>query len=307
MSKISDNYQIIKTIGKGAFGTVYLTRSADGSYYASKVEQSKDCSRIIDEYKIYRLLNKRGFKANHGLPQIYSLIQTPKFNIMVMELLGPSLDSLHVKYDKKFSLETVLLLGINIITLLEKLHNAGFIHRDIKPNNFLVGYGKNCNKLYLTDFGLSKLYIKDNKHIEYNCKRSLIGTLRYASLNMHNGIEPSRRDDLESVGYMLIYLLKGILPWQGLKKKKNDDPVELIGNVKFSTSIDKLCNGLHNNFKKYITLCRNMKFDETPNYDLLRDCFNEIAEELQITLQYQWITSKSKKYDSDYTEDSSEY
>lgn len=293
-SKISDNYQIIKSIGQGAFGTVYLTRSADGNYYASKVEQRKEHSRVIDEYKIYRLLNKRGFKASHGLPNIYSLIQTPKFNMMVMELLGPSLDSLFNKSGKQFSIETVLLLGINIITLLERLHKAGFIHRDIKPNNFLVGYDINYDKLYLTDFGLSKPYIKDGKHIAYNTKRSLIGTLRYASVNMHMGIEPSRRDDLESVGYMLIYFLKGVLPWQGLKKKKGDDQVELIGNVKISTSLDKLCDGLHKNFKKYISICRNLKFDETPDYDTLRDCLNEIAEDLSITLKYQWVKIQEK-------------
>jgi serine/threonine protein kinase len=302
-----DNYQIIKSIGKGAFGTVYLTRTPDGNYYASKVEKRKDHSRVIDEYKIYKLLNKRGFRSSHGLPHIYSLIQTPKFNMMVMELLGPSLDTLFNKYNKCLSLETVLLLGINIVTLLERLHKAGFIHRDIKPNNFLIGYDSDCDKLYLTDFGLSKLYIKDGKHIAYNTKRSLIGTLRYASVNMHMGIEPSRRDDLESAGYMLIYFLKGSLPWQGLKRKKGEDQVELVGNVKISTSLDKLCDGLHKNFKKYISICRNLKFEETPNYDLLRDCFNEIAEDFDITLRYQWLKEKSMKHNNEIDSDSYTY
>lgn len=288
-SKVGDSYKIIRSIGKGAFGTVYLTYGNDGNYYASKVELRKESSRLIDEYKIYRLLNKRGFKWGQGLPYIYSLIQTPKFNMMVMELLGPSLESLFTKCKRKLSLETVLLLAINIITLLEKLHNAGFIHRDIKPANFLVGHGKNCDKLYLTDFGLSKQYIKNGRHIEYNTKRNLIGTLRYASVNMHMGIEPSRRDDLESLGYMLIYFLKGSLPWQGLKKKRGENQVETVGNVKLCTSIDKLCEGLHSNFKKYIKICRSLKFEECPNYDLLRDCFNEIADELKITLRYEWI------------------
>jgi serine/threonine protein kinase len=297
--KIGDNYKIIKSIGKGAFGTVYLTYANDGNYYASKVELRQESSRLIDEYKIYRLLNKRGFKSGQGLPYIYSLIQTPKFNMMVMELLGPSLENLFIKYNKGFTIETVLLLAINIITLLEKLHNAGFIHRDIKPANFLIGYKKNCDKLFLTDFGLSKQYIKNGKHIDYNTKRNLIGTLRYASVNMHMGIEPSRRDDLESVGYMLIYLLKGILPWQGLKKKRGENQAELIGNVKLSTSLDKLCEGLHSNFKKYIKMCRNLKFEERPNYDLLRDCFNEIAEELKISLRYQWVSKSSIEYEDD--------
>jgi len=298
--KVGDNYKIVRSIGKGAFGTVYLTHANDGNYYASKVELRQESSRLIDEYKIYRLLNKRGFKSGQGLPYIYSLIQTPKFNMMVMELLGSSLESLFTKSNKRFSLETVLLLAINIITLLERLHNAGFIHRDIKPANFLVGHGKNCDKLYLTDFGLSKQYIKNGKHIEYNTKRNLIGTLRYASVNMHMGIEQSRRDDLESVGYMLIYFLKGGLPWQGLKKKRGDDQVELIGNVKLCTSIDKLCEGLHENFKKYIRICRNLKFEERPDYDLLRDCFTEIAEELRIPLRYQWVPTSMRDMDNDF-------
>lgn len=300
--KIGDNYKIIRSIGKGAFGTVYLTHANDGNYYASKVELRQDSSRLLDEYKIYRLLNKRGFKSGQGLPYIYSLIQTPKFNMMVMELLGSSLENLFVKSDRKFNIETVLLLGINIITLLEKLHNTGFIHRDIKPANFLVGHGKNCDKVYLTDFGLSKQYIKNGRHIDYNTKKNLIGTLRYSSINMHMGFEPSRRDDLESVGYMLIYFIKGSLPWQGLKKKKNDDQAELIGNVKLCTSIDKLCDGLHDNFKKYIKLCRILKFEERPDYDQLRDCFNEIAEEIRTPLRYQWITTKNNPNVDPYDE-----
>lgn len=304
--KVGDNFSIIKMIGKGSFGSVFLTRAKDGNYYASKVELRSESSRLIEEYKIYRSLNKRGFKV--GLPHIYNLVQTPKFNMMMMELLGPSLDSLLNKYNKKFTLETVLSLGINIVTLLERLHNSGFIHRDIKPNNFLIGYGKKCDRIYMTDLGLSKQYVRNGKHIDYTTNRSLIGTLRYASLNMHMGIEPSRRDDLESVGYMLIYCLKGTLPWQGLKKKHGENQVELIGNTKLVTSVDKLCEGLHENFKKYIQLCRNLKFEEKPNYDALRDCFNEIANELRITPKFQWISDNQyKNFENETTSGSENY
>ena len=300
-SKISDRFHIIKPIGKGSFGTVYLTH-ADDKYYASKVESRKDSCKLIDEFKIYRSLNKRGFTS--GLPAIRELIQTPGFNMMVMELLGPSLDYYFRQYDNKFTLNTVLLLGIQMVTLLERLHNAGYIHRDIKPQNFLVGYGKRCNKLYVTDFGLSKCYMsKDGDHMPYNTKRSVIGTIRYASTNMHMRIEPCRRDDLESVGYVLIYFLKGSLPWQGLKKKHGDDASELIGNVKLCTSLDKLCEGLHGNFKKYIKICRNLKFEEDPDYDLLRSCFYEIADELGYSLKYQWVDDPNIDHEYSYDSD----
>jgi len=288
---LKDSYTIIKCIGKGSFGTVYLTQDKNDNNYAAKVEQKQESSRLLDEHKIYRILYKRGMKQ--GIPKIYSLIQTPTFNILIMELLGPSLDTLFTQYKKKFDMGTVLLLGINFVTLLENLHKTGFIHRDIKPNNFLVGYENNNDKIYLTDFGLSRNYIKNGKHIEFNTKKNLIGTLRYASINMHMGIEPSRRDDLESVGYMLIYFLKGSLPWQGIKNKSTTEHIELIGDMKASTNLDKLCSNIPKQFKEYIKLCRDLKFEEEPDYGKLRRCFTEVAEENKVELKLQWINDKS--------------
>jgi len=274
---LKDSYKILKCIGKGSFGTVYLTRDINDNEYAAKVEEKKESSRLIDEHDIYRKLYKRGMKS--GTPKIVSLIQTPGFNILIMELLGPSLDTMFTKYNKKFDISTVALLGLEIVKLLESLHKTGYIHRDIKPNNFLIGY-KNSSDIYLTDFGLSKCYIKNKKHIPFNSHKNLIGTLRYASTNMHMGIEPSRRDDLESVGYMLVYFLKGSLPWQGLKHKSDTDHVEQIGNVKVATNLDKLCSDLPHQFKDYIKMCRSLKFEEEPNYDKLKNCFQEVIKKL---------------------------
>lgn len=284
--KLSDSFRIIKLIGQGSFGSVYLTYDNDNNKFASKVEARDKSSRLIDEYYIYKSLCGRG--VNSGIPKIYNFIKTPKYYILVMELLGKSLDSIFNNCNRQFNIGSCLLLGIDIITLLECIHEAGYIHRDIKPNNFLVGKKDNINKIYLTDFGLSKKYINKGKHIEYNSKKKLIGTLRYASINMHMGIEPSRRDDLESVGYMLVYFLKGRLPWQGLKKRSNISSVEMIGNVKLCTNLDKLCQNLPHCFKKYIQYCRDLKFNEKPDYDYLRKLFIDTANNNNVKLEFEW-------------------
>lgn len=287
VNKVDDNYHICRILGKGAFGSVYLTKDKEGKYYASKVETRSKSDRLISEYKIYVNLHRKGF--NTGLPKIYSLIQTPKFNIMVMELLGSCLDKLFEKYDKRFKLSTVLKLGIDMLFTLETMHNAGFIHRDIKPANFLIGHGSNSHKLYITDLGLAKMFMKDGVHQQYSSKKSLVGTLRYVSINTHNGIEQSRRDDLESLGYMLVYFLKGRLPWQGLKKKSGEDQGEIISNVKLCTGLDKLCSNIPDSFKKFIKICRNLKYEETPDYSKLRGLFRETAKLLNIEPEYEWV------------------
>lgn len=288
MEVLKDSYNIIKCIGKGTFGTVYLTEDKNGNKYASKVEQKRESSRLLFEYKIYRTLFKDKKDENIGVPRIISLIQTPTYNILVMELLGKSLDALYNRYNKKFELNTVATLGIDIITLLEHIHKYGFIHRDIKPNNFLIGVNNNRNRVYLTDFGLSRKYNKNGKHIEFCAKKSLIGTLRYASINMHMGIEPSRRDDMESVGYMLVYFLKGTLPWQGLKYDTESGHIEKIGTIKMTTNLNKLCENIPYNFGEYIKLCRELKFEEAPNYDALRECFMKVMTDNKFEMKYQW-------------------
>ena len=279
---LSDNYTIIKKIGSGSFGEVYLAQHKDGGYVAAKIEDKNKSPRVYNEYKIYKYLHKKGFKI--GLPQVYDFIETTEFNIMCMELLGSSLDDMFNECNKKFTIPTVLTIGLQLITLLETLHDCSFIHRDIKPNNFLLDV-ENKNQLYIMDFGLSKKYINQGKHMRFRSDRSLIGTARYASINMHMGIEPSRRDDLESVGYMLIYFLLGRLPWQGLKKKKGRTNLELIGEVKMCTNIAQLCTGLPSCFHEYLYYCRNLKFDETPNYEYLRHLFFSTNSNLQL----EWI------------------
>lgn len=287
---LSNDYVIIEQIGSGSFGEVYLAQYKKGNYVAAKVEDRKRNPRIINEYKIYKYLHSKEFKT--GLPKIYDFIQTKDYNIMIMQLMGPSLEDLFNKYDRKFKLNTVLLIGIQIIDLLERLHKTNYIHRDIKPNNFLVERGKNACQIFMMDFGLSKKYIENGSHIKFRDKRSLIGTARYASINMHMGIEPTRRDDLESVGYMLIYFLKGSLPWQGVKKQRHGNHLEIIGETKMCTSLDTLCKNLPSCFIEYLKYCRKLKFDETPDYNYMKNLFLNTSEKMNIDLEFQWCYNK---------------
>lgn len=284
---LSDNYVIVRKIGSGSFGEVYVGQDKNGAEVAAKVEERTKTPRIINEYRIYQYLQKCGFTI--GLPKIYEFIQTSDYNIMFMQLLGPSLDDLLTKYNKKFSLPTVMLLADQTISLLNNLHNTKFLHRDIKPNNFLIGKD-DPGQVYIMDFGLSKKYISNGSHIKFRDNRSLIGTARYASINMHMGFEPSRRDDLESLGYMFVYFLKGSLPWQGLKKRGNaQNSLEAIGEVKMSTSLDTLCTDIPECFKKYIQYCRKLKFDEVPDYKYLKGLFQTTCLQMKIIPKYEWI------------------
>ena len=285
---VSNEYEIIKQLGSGSFGEVYLTRIiSNGLLVASKIEEkegNKKNSKIIDEYKIYKKLELKGLKK--GIPKIYTIYETPKFHVLVMELLGKNLDALFTEHDKKFSLGSVLKIGYDIINLIEKVHNCGFIHRDIKPNNFMFGHGDKSKELFILDFGLSKRFLKNKKHIEYKTNKSLVGTARYTSINIHLGIEPSRRDDLESIGYMLIYFLKGELPWQGLKKQKGVDHLELISEAKLSTSIKKLCENIPEQFHEYINYTRKLSFEERPDYDYLRNLLINCSKQMKVNLSY---------------------
>jgi serine/threonine protein kinase len=136
------------------------------------------------------------------------------------------------------------------------------------------------------DFGLSKKWYNKGNHIEYKDGRSMIGTTRYASTNIHMGIEPSRRDDIESIGYMLVYLIKGRLPWQGLMKKTKDNPIDKIGDKKININLKKLCDGIPKCFYEFIRYAKKLEFDEKPDYEYLINIIKKSAEEENIQIKY---------------------
>ena len=189
---------------------------------------------------------------------------------MSMELLGNSLDDIFNKNGKKFPIQFVLYVGLRMIDIIETVHNAGYLHRDIKPGNFLIR--PQTKEVCGIDFGLSKKYIDNNgDHISLRTGKSLVGTARYASVNIHLGFEPSRRDDIESIGYVLLYFAIGRLPWQGLKGGGKKASLKLIGNRKITTSINILCDGYPPCLKEIVNYAKELAFDEEPNYEYLRE------------------------------------
>ncbi|CAD6251058.1 unnamed protein product [Miscanthus lutarioriparius] len=220
-------------------------------------------------------------------------------NILVIDLLGPSLEDLFVYCGRRFSLKTVLMLADQMITRIEFMHSKGYLHRDIKPDNFLMGLGRKANQVYVIDFGLAKRYRDSttNRHIPYRENKNLTGTARYASRNTHLGIEQSRRDDLESIGYVLLYFLRGSLPWQGLKAATKKQKYDKISEKKLSTPIEALCKSHPVEFASYFDYCHSLTFDQRPDYSFLRRIFRELfdREGYQFDYVYDWTLLKCKQ------------
>ena len=213
-----------------------------------------------------------------------------------MELLGPSLEKLFQKLDRKFSLKTACMLGIQMIDRIEYIHSRKILHRDIKPDNFVIGRGKYSHIVYILDFGLSKKYwsSRQNKHIQFCTNKKLTGTARYASINALSGCEQGRRDDLESIGYIIMYFIRGSLPWQGLKVNNKEDRYKKICDKKKATSARELCSGYPKELESFISYTRNLEFTEVPDYEYLRKLLKSVIthEHKTIDFFYDWCKVK---------------
>lgn len=202
------------------------------------------------------------------------------YHVMVMDLLGPSLEDLFQACKRKFSLKTVLLIAIQMVKLIQKVHEERIIHRDIKPDNFLIGCTESTkDNVYIIDFGLAKCYRNsEGEHIPYRDGKNLTGTARYASIATHLGKEQSRRDDLETIGHVLLYFLRGSLPWQGLPGRSKNEKYYNIKKKKMETSLDELCKGHPNEFKEYMEYCRQLDFKDDPDYKYLIRLFENVMQ-----------------------------
>lgn len=277
IGKVINKYEIIKYIGSGSFGDVYEARDRNtDNLLAIKIpikNSEKDgTSSLIDEAKIY----KKIANPEQGVANV-KITKKNQELFLVMDLLGCNLEKLiHTK--KKLSLKSVIYLAIKMIDIMKYIHSCGYIHRDMKPENFVLG-NTDKSKLYCIDYGLAKRYLKRNgEHIEFTERGKFCGTARYASIAAHKHYEQSRKDDLESLGYILVYLYKGKLPWQSIISKDKNERYKLIGENKEKISAEELCSSMPREFCIYLKYVKNLDFDEKPHYSALKKMFQKLYE-----------------------------
>ena len=275
--------QLKNKLGSGSFGEIYKGKNKKINLnIAVKCEQIRKGhhQRLKYEAGVLKYLQGGGNTQPLGIPKFYDFISIENHNYMMMELLGPSLEELFDLCERHYSLKTILSLGDQMLCRIEFLHSRHLVHRDIKPDNFLMGLNNNKSIVYICDFGLCKQFRDQNgKHIPFDdTKKSLTGTARYASIYSHLGIEQSRRDDLQSLAYSLIYFSRGSLPWMGIKAQNKNERYNKIFQKKINSSINILCDKLPNEFIDFFHYIKELHFDDKPNYQYLKSLLGKMYD-----------------------------
>ena len=286
-----DKYKCTKKLGEGSFGMIFKGEY-NNEYFALKFEPKNSINLLENEANIMLYLK------GPNIPYVKSFGTSENYNILIMQLLGRSLEDIFEER-KYFSLKSVCMLAPQMISVLEFIHNKHIVHRDIKPDNFVMGLDDLSQYVYLLDFGLAKKYRSSSTLVHYPMinKKKLTGTARYASINALKGNEQSRRDDLEALGYVLMYLLRGSLPWQGLQAKTKEERYKKILKKKIDITSYDLCIGFPSEFEKYIEYTRNLEYTEEPKYNILKELFSKVMkrESFKLDYIYDWTTKDELK------------
>lgn len=303
---VANRFRLIHCIGSGSFGEIYVANDLqrNNEIVALKLESiHAKYPQLQHESSVYQAL-----QGGCNVGRFIWFGSEAMQNIMGIQNLGRSLDTLFNYNMNQFSMKTVLMIADQILSAIEFFHKKGFIHRDIKPENFLIGADKkNKNVIYIIDFGLSAQYLVANKnsilaknnqqqmnnltdtsqHIRMCKNNKFVGNAKFQSINGHKGLTLSRRDDMEAIGYLLIYLLKGSLPWDEASARRDKKLLfEQITQIKMKTSSEKLCQGLPKEFLEYLNDVKSLEFDEEPHYAQYRKIFRDLFIKMGFIYDY---------------------
>ena len=285
-------YKLLDLINSGSFGSVFNgINISTKKNVAIKIEKRNN-SKITLEHEALILYYLKG----PGLPEIITFGRTKKYNILIQTLLGKSLYDIFISNKNTFSTKDICNLAIQIIERLEYVHTKDFIHRDVKPQNFLIGK-EDKDMIYIIDFGISKKYRSSRgHHVKFSVSKQITGTPRFSSVNAMRGVEQSRKDDLESFAYMIIYFFKGALPWQGIKRATKNEIFEAILEMKRNIKKTTLCEGLPNEILNLYKYVKKLGFSDEPNYNYLKNLFLSILNKNKLSFdnKFTWIKEKTK-------------
>ncbi|XP_051177807.1 casein kinase 1-like protein HD16 [Lolium perenne] len=283
---VGPGYITGRKLGQGGSGKVYVGRQipvtlgGPSKEVALKFELRRSKAGSYDppfEWQVYQALN-----GCYGIPSVHHMGCQGDYCILVMDMLGPSLKDVWYSQGQEVTFQMGACIAIEAILILEKIHSKGFVHGDVKPENFLLGQPGSADekKIFLVDFGLASNWKRNiassNMHVQYDQRPGIFrGTVRYASVHAHLGRTSSRRDDLESLAYTLMFLLRGSLPWKGIQE---DNRSFLVCKKKMETSPEMLCEFCPDPFKRFVEMVTTMKFDEVPNYRKLVSLFEDMIE-----------------------------
>ena len=302
---LNDAYTILLDykLGSGAFGQIYkCLNKKTNKLYAAKIESyDTQNPQLLKESKIINEM-----KGSFGFPYLYEVINKTQDLIIIIDLLGPNLGDIMFNLPgRKFSIKTSLMISNQILQRLKDLHEKGFIHRDIKPENFVIGRKPKERIIYMIDFGLSRRYIneKNKNHISLKNERGILGTLRYISINCHEGLEVSRRDDLESLFYIIIYFFTGNLPWIGIRCKNKEEKYKKVYEKKKKSVPNDICKDLPEEFKMFISYVLDLDFMDKPNYNYLNGLIDRLFTKFGCSkddINFDWYNEEflKKLYDT---------